>query len=78
MIDVMEAVVPSGLGRTSADLIRSGEITREQAYAAALVLARLQDRGVGRRLTIADVCEVLGYLPEREAECAPELVAITI
>lgn len=77
MIDVMEAVVPSGLGRTSADLIRSGEITREQAYAATLVLARLQDRGVARRLTIADVCEVLGYLPERELECEPTLVAVT-
>jgi hypothetical protein len=77
MIVVMETAVPSGTVRTSADLIRSGELTREQAYAAALVLARLQDRGVGRRLTIADVCEVLGYLPERELECAPELVAVT-
>lgn len=73
----METAVLSGAGRTSADLILSGEITREQAYAAALVLARLQDRGIAQRLTIADVCEVLGYLPEREAECAPELVVVT-
>ena len=77
MIVVMEAAVLSGAGRTSAEPIRSGELTREQANAAAPVLTRLQDRGVGLRLTIADVCEVLGYLPEREREFEPELVAIT-
>ena len=71
MISVMETALISRKGRVSADLIRSGEVTREQVYAAALVLARLQDRGIAHRLTVEDICEVLGYLPELEME--PEL-----
>ncbi len=68
IIDVMGAATTDGKGRMSADLIRSGEVTREQVYAAALVLSRLQDRGVGHRLAVEDICEVLGYIPEPEPE----------
>ncbi len=68
MISVMETTLTPRKGRVSADLIRSGEVTREQVYSAALVLARLQDRGIAHRLTVADICEVLGYLPELEME----------
>ena len=48
--------------RSSAELLADGEVGRRQLYAAAIVLARLQDRGVARNLTIEDICEVLGYL----------------
>jgi len=48
--------------RSAAELLADGEVGRRQLYAAALVLARLQDRGAARDLTIEDVCEVLGYL----------------
>lgn len=74
MISVMETTLTCRKGRVSADLIRSGEVTREQVYAAALVLARLQDRGIAHRLTVEDICKVLGYLPELEME--PELEPI--
>ena len=76
MISVMETARISRKGRVSADLIRSGEVTREQVYAAALVLARLQDRGIAHRLTVEDICKVLGYLPELEMEPEPELEPI--
>ena len=48
--------------RGSAELIASGEVARDRLYAAAIVLARLQDRGAARDLTIAEMCEVLGYV----------------
>ena len=48
--------------RTASELVASGEVTREQVYAATLALARLHDRGVGHRLGIEDMCEVLGYV----------------
>ncbi|MGE3856898.1 MAG: hypothetical protein AB7G21_08060 [Dehalococcoidia bacterium] len=48
--------------RTASQLVASGEVTREQVYAATLALARLHDRGVGFTLGIEDMCEVLGYL----------------
>jgi hypothetical protein len=48
--------------RTASQLVTSGEVTREQVYAATLALARLHDRGVGFALGIEDMCEVLGYL----------------
>ena len=53
--------------RTGAQLLASGEVRREQLYAAALVLARLQDRGAARDLTIEEMCEVLGYRRRPEA-----------
>lgn len=46
---------------TAADLVATGTVSAQQAYAATLVLARLHDRGVGRTLTLEDICEVLGY-----------------
>ena len=49
---------------TSFALISSGQVTREQVYSAALVLARLQDRGVGHCLTVEDICTVVGYVGE--------------
>ena len=52
--------------RNGAQLLASGEVDREQLYAAAVVLARLQDRGVARNLTLADMCEILGYLRTAE------------
>jgi hypothetical protein len=76
MLIVMNAATADA-GRTSSELIRSGEVTREQVYAAALVLARLQDRGVALRLTVEDVCEVLGYVPGRDVEFEQELVAVS-
>ena len=48
--------------RTASQLVASGEVTREQVYGATLALARLHDRGVGFRLGIEDIGEVLGYL----------------
>ncbi len=48
-------------GRTARDLVQSGEVTASEAYYAAVVLERLQDRGIGRALTLEDVCEILGY-----------------
>lgn len=48
--------------RTASQLVASGEVTREQVYAATLALARLHDRGVGFTLGIEDMCEVLGYI----------------
>ncbi len=68
MIDVMEISTTARKRRMSADLIRSGDVTREQVYSAALVLSRLQDRGIALQLTVEDVCEVLGYIPELELE----------
>ncbi len=53
--------------RTSAQLLTSGDVGREQLYAAALVLARLQDRGVAGDLTIEEMCEILGYVRRQEA-----------
>jgi len=47
--------------RTSAQLLPSGDVRREQLYSAALVLARLQDRGVACDLTIEEMCEIRGY-----------------
>lgn len=46
---------------TAADLVATGTVSAQQAYAATLVLARLHDRGVGRTLTLEDICEILGY-----------------
>lgn len=46
---------------TAADLVATGTVSAQQAYAATLVLARLHDRGVARTLTLEDICEVLGY-----------------
>jgi hypothetical protein len=46
------------------ELVESGEVSGGQVYAAALVLSRLQDRGVGRDLTVEDICQVLGYMRE--------------
>lgn len=48
--------------RTASQLVASGEVSREQVYAATLALARLHDRGVGFTLGIEDMCEVLGYI----------------
>ena len=52
--------------RNGAQLLASGEIDRGQLYAAAIVLARLQDRQTGHDLTIEDMCEILGYLRKPE------------
>lgn len=68
MIDVMEISTTARKRRMSADLIRSGDVTREQVYSAALVLSRLQDRGIALQFTVEDICEVLGYIPELELE----------
>ena len=56
--------------RDSVELIASGAVARDRLYAAAVVLARLQDRGVARDFMIEEMCEVLGYLR------APGLVAV--
>ena len=55
--------------RTSAQLLADGALRREQLHTAALVLARLQDRGIGRALDVCDMCEVLGYV-ESEPQAA--------
>ena len=47
---------------TAADLVATGAVSAQQAYSATLVLARLHDRGVGRTMTLEEMCEVLGYL----------------
>jgi hypothetical protein len=58
--------------RTSAQLLTSGDVDPQQLYAAALVLAGLQDRGAAADLTIEEMCEVLGYTRRRKAvEAAP-------
>jgi hypothetical protein len=65
MLAVMrEQTVNKTPSDTSSALISSGKVMREQVYSAALVLARLQDRDVGHRLTVEDICTVLGYLGE--------------
>ncbi len=48
--------------RTASELVASAGVSRRHVYAATLVLARLNDRGVGFSLTLEDMCEVLGYL----------------
>ena len=53
--------------RSGAQLLANGDIDRAQLYAAALVLARLQDRGVAHDLTIDDMCEILGYVHTPES-----------
>ncbi len=55
--------------RTAADLLGSGDVQQHQLHAAALALARLQDRGYGRNLVLGDMCEILGYV-EPEAAAA--------
>ncbi len=47
--------------RTASQLVASGEVSAEQVYAATLVLAKLQDRGVALAFTVEEMCEVLGY-----------------
>lgn len=61
---------------TAADLVASGAVTAQQAYAATLVLARLHDRGIGLTMTLEDICEVLGYLGDgrRPAAVPPNRV----
>ncbi len=49
---------------TAADLVATGAVTPQQAYAATLVLARLHDGGVALHMTLEEMCEVLGYLGE--------------
>ena len=53
--------------RTAADLLGSGELQQHQLHAAALALARLQDRGYGRTLHLGDMCEILGYVEPEPA-----------
>lgn len=62
---------------TAADLVATGRITPQQAYAATLVLARLHDRGVAHYMTIEEMCEVLGYLGDgrRPASVSPDQFA---
>ncbi len=63
------AVAPA---RTASDLIASGAVSPAHVYAATLVLARLQDRGIGFALTLEEMCEVLGYLGQgRRPPAAP-------
>jgi hypothetical protein len=47
---------------TATDLVATGRVSAQQAYAATLVLARLHDRGVALNMNIEEMCEVLGYL----------------
>ena len=51
-----------GEAMTASDLVATGRVTAQQAYAATIVLARLHDRGVARSMTLEDMCEVLGYI----------------
>ena len=62
---------------TAADLVATGAVSAQQAYSATLVLARLHDRGVGRTLTLEEMCEVLGYLGDgrRPASVSGDRVA---
>ncbi len=62
---------------TVADLVATGRVTAQQAYAATLVLARLHDRGVALHMTIEEMCEVLGYLGDgrRPASVPPDRLA---
>jgi hypothetical protein len=53
-----------GQGRTALELVRSGDVTEAEAYYAAVVLERLQDRGTAHDLTLEEMCEVLGYCGE--------------
>jgi hypothetical protein len=46
-------------------LVAYGKLGTNDLYHAAVALQRLQDRGIGRSLTLRDMCEVLGYLPPR-------------
>jgi hypothetical protein len=46
-------------------MLASGQVDRNNLYHAAVALQRLHDRGIGRSLTLRDMCEVLGYLPPR-------------
>lgn len=57
---------------TAADLVATGVVTAQQAYAATLVLARLHDRRVALSMTLEEMCEVLGYLGTgRRPKCVP-------
>lgn len=57
---------------TAADLVATGRVTPQQAYAASIVLARLHDRRIGLSMTLEDMCEVLGYLGDgRRPEVVP-------
>ena len=55
--------------RTAADLLASEKVQQRELHAAALALARLQDRGYGRNLLLGNMCEILGYI-EPEAAAA--------
>ena len=48
--------------RCACELVSSVTVSAEHVYAATLVLARLQDRGVAFSLTLEEMCEILGYL----------------
>lgn len=57
---------------TAADLVATGVVTAQQAYAATLVLARLHDRRVALSMTLEEMCEVLGYVGDgRRPKCVP-------
>lgn len=57
---------------TAADLVATGRVTPQQAYAASIVLARLHDRHIGLSMTLEEMCEVLGYLGDgRRPEAVP-------
>ena len=57
----------------AADLVATGRIPPQQAYAATLVLARLHDRGAALYMTIEEMCEVLGYLGDgRRPKAVPK------
>ena len=63
---IARMVVQTASGpRSLRRLLGSGQLDERQLYHAALALARLQDRGIGRRLTLRDMCEVLGYMVPR-------------
>ncbi len=46
-------------------LVACGKLGKNDLYHAAVALQRLHDRGIGRGLSLRDMCEVLGYLPPR-------------
>lgn len=46
-------------------LVDQHEVVPERLYHAAVALQRLHDRGVGHRLDVRDMCEVLGYVTPR-------------
>ena len=50
-------------------MLASGKVQQRELHAAALALARLQDRGYGRNLLLGNMCEILGYI-EPEAAAA--------